>query len=292
MKWKLLFGGVTLGVIVVVVVVILVVVAAIGGIWWFVTDERPLLYYDARPANVDANGLSDTGYQEINDTAFNISWSPIPLVGRDIRIRSWVTVYGKGETIEAVLNESGEEGSQAAMSNESVGTVDPEGDALVTVFSMSALQLGPIAFNPVVYAADPGLLNTSGVLIDHAETWLPQNVTNVSNVDVRSTREVTMLGQETKMTTFDGQLMLENESPIDVRIYLARTVKDGELVVALGIAPPDETSSAEFATLVESIEMGEWGTSPGWVPPDPREAARNESSRRMVESSGSADIAT
>jgi len=282
-RWKVLLGGLSAGallaVLAVVVVVIVVIVAAIGGIWWFVTDDSPLLYYDARPAAADEPARSASGYQEINDTAFNLSYQPIPMIDRDVRVRSWVTVYAKGQTVAALMNDSAAD--RPPDDGPEPDSVDPEGDSLVTVFSMSALQLGPVSFNPVVYASDPALLGSSGVVIDAAETWLPRNVSNVTDVSVTSSREVEMLGQETRMTTFDGQLRLENGSRVDVRLYLARTVKDGELVLAFGIAPPGNETADDFATLVEGIEMGEWGATPGWVPPNSSElGGTNETSSR------------
>jgi hypothetical protein len=277
-KWKLLAGGVGLGALLVVFLVVAVVIAAIGGIWWFVSDDSPLVYYDARPATVDEAGLAQTDYLAVNDTAFNLSYSPVPFVGRDVRVRSWVTVYAKGVTPESVSGR----GASAADVDASVGSIAGANTSLVTVFSMSALELGPVAFNPVVYASDPGLLNESGVLVERAENWLPSNVTDVTNVDLRSSRPVRMLGQETQLTTFTGELVLSNDSRVDVRLYLARVVHEGELVIVFGIAPQSEDDRDEFATLVENVRMGEWGTRPGWVPPtapDPRELLANGSTR-------------
>jgi hypothetical protein len=85
-----------------------------------------------------------------------------------------------------------------------------------------------------------------------------------------------MLGQETKMTTFSETLILEADSEVRVRMYLARAVRDGELVIAMGIAPADERSADEFAGLVRGIEMGDWDAEPDWTPPDPDEAPGND----------------
>jgi hypothetical protein len=292
-NWKVVLGGLGLGALGVVLVVVLVIAAAIGGIWWFVTDDAPLMYYDARPAVVDENALASAGYTAVNDTAFNATYQPVPFVGRDVRVRTWVTVYASGIALPngtvapaASGTVSGNATARNATGIPDSGTtantsVDLANVSLVTVFSMSALKLGPVAFNPVVYATDPGLLDTSGVLIDRAETYLPRNVTDVSDVDVRSNRDVTMLGKETEMTTLSGELQFADGSgstdaatpagpeSIAVRFYVARVVHEGELVVVFGVAPPNGDSEAAFATLVEGVRMGEWGTEPGWRPPSP-----------------------
>jgi len=311
-SWKVVLGGLGLGIVGVVLVVVAVIVAAIGGIWWFVTDDAPLMSYDARPAVVDETTLAETEYRAINDTAFNVSYQPVPFVGRDVRVRTWVTVYASGVTLpngSVAPADTGAElgagpGSDAAATRNATalpanatagGSVDIANVSLVTVFSMSALQLGPVAFNPVVYATDPGLLDTSGVLLARAETYLPRNVTDVSNVDVRSNRDVTMLGTETEMTTLSGELNFADGESADastpagpesiaVRFYVARVVHEGELVVVFGVAPVNQDSEASFARLVEGVRMGEWSTKPGWTPPSPPTPPGN------VTGPGSADV--
>jgi|GEM_PF-6959250 len=294
MNWKVVVGGLGLGVGGVVLVVLVLVVAAIGGIWWFVTDDSPLLYYDARPAVVDDVALAETGYVAVNDTAFNLSYSVIPFVGRDVRVRSWVSVYASGVDLSNASAGGGgsadfdpdantDSGSDAGRDSHPDPMAPPPAPpappmvgvgnvSFVTVFSMSALQAGPVALNPVVYATDPGLLDESGVLLDRAETYLPRDVTDVTNVDVRSSRDVRLLGAETEMTTFTGELALAGATgePVaaEVQFYLARTVRNGELVVVLGVTPRRGGDEGTFATLVEHVRMGEWGATPGWSRPE------------------------
>jgi hypothetical protein len=285
MNWKVVVGGLGLGVGGVVLVVLVLVVAAIGGIWWFVTDDSPLLYYDARPALVDDVALAETGYVAVNDTAFNLSYAVIPFVGRDVRVRSWVSVYAGGIDVPdgTATGSDGTTTEGDGTDDGGEGPLDPRapvpgppavgvGNAsFVTVFSMSALQAGPVALNPVVYATDPGLLDESGVLLDRAETYLPRDVTDVTNVDVRSSRDVRLLGRETELTTFTGELALADPTGetvgVEVDFYLARVVRDGELVVVLGVAPQQGGDETAFATLVEHVRMGEWGATPGWNRP-------------------------
>jgi len=289
-NWKVVIGGLGIGVGGTILVVLLIVVAVVGGVWWFVTDDAPLAYYDARPAVVDEATLAETEYRAINDTAFNVSYAPIPFVERDVRARTWVTVYASGVRLPNSSTASAAGSGNAAVRNATTlpanettagASVDIANVSLVTVSSMTALKLGPVALNPVVHGTSPELLDASGVLIDRAETYLPRNVTDVSNVDVRSSRDVTMLGTETEMTTLSGELTFVDENAstdgsapggpdsVAVRFYVARVVQRGELVVVFGVVPPNQDDEAAFASLVEGVRMGDRDTKPGWTPPTP-----------------------
>lgn len=249
--WKAILGGIGLGVLAVVFVVVLVIVAAIGGVAWFFLDPAPLLYYDARPAYVDDPGLEATGYKTLNSTDFTLGYAPIT-GGKEVQMRTWTTVYVSGV--------EGPERDAVSGNTSGNASVDIANASVVTVFSMSSLGLGPVHLNPLVYATDPGLLNESGILLDQAETYLPSNVTNVTDVSIRSERRITMLGQETGMTTLDGTLELSNETTIDVRLYVARVVHEGELVIAFGIAPQNrDVADHNFGTLVYNLRQAEWG---------------------------------
>jgi hypothetical protein len=289
-NWKVVLGGLGIGVVGTTVIVLLVIAAVVGGVWWFVTDDAPLAYYDARPAVVGETTLAETEYRAINDTAFNVSYSPIPFVGRDVRARTWVTVYASGVRLPNATTVPTAGSDDAAVRNATMpsangntanASVDAGNVSLVTVSSMSALKLGPLALNPVVHGTSPGLLDASGVLIDRAETYLPRNVSDVSNVDVRSSRDVTLLGKETEMTTLSGELDFADENAstdgssqggpdsVAVQFYVARVVHRGELVVVFGVVPSTQDEEAVFATLVEGVRMGDRDTKPGWTPPTP-----------------------
>ncbi len=255
-----LLAGVSLAVVVVVFVVLVVAAAVVGGFLWFFIDDDPLLYYDARPATVDGGTLETTGYERVNDTAFETEWKPIPM-GKGIAVRTWSTLY-----VKPPPGYSGADGGSGPASVD--GAFDPTNVSMVAVFSTSALQLGPVAFHPLVYASDPGLLDASGALIDRFETWLPSEVSEVTGLDIESSREATMLGTDTDVTTFTGELVLDGQDAggpgtVEVRMYLARAVVDGELVIALGVGPPSERTTDEFERLIEGVEMGEWGAEPG-----------------------------
>lgn len=239
MNWKLLVLGV-------VGVVCLLVLAVLVGGWLFITDDSRLLYYDSQPATVEESAVTQAGYTTVNTTEFNVSYRPVPVVARNVSLRVWASVYVGGVTTDGRPAQNLSEGGNVS--------VDVANTSAVTVFSMSSLELGPVAFNPLVYASDPGILNRSGLLIDQGETYLPRNVTNVTDLSVQSDRPVEMLGQETEMTTLSGTLRPTPESdPVNVTVYLARVTHEGDLVLAMGVAPVSGDTAGEFETLVEGV---------------------------------------
>jgi hypothetical protein len=223
----------------------------------------PLLYYDARPAYVADEGLAETDYRAVNTTDGNASFEPIPLV--EIQARTWVSLYatGIGGAPSADAGDGPPSDGDAPPTDDGPPTTDVENSSVVAVVSMSALKLGPISANPLVYASDPRVLGASGLLIEEIEPHLPENVSEVTDLSIRNERSVTMLDQETTLTTFSGTLVLSDESTVDVRLYLARVVKDGELVVVFGIAPASADGTEEqFATVAENVRLVEWGEGP------------------------------
>jgi len=240
------------------VVVGLILAGPVGAFF-----HAPLLYYDARPAYVADEGLAATDYRAVNTTDTNTSFEPIPLV--EIRARMWVSLYAKGL---GGGPQSGTEGARRGapdgrQSTDDPPTTDLENGSIVAVTSMSAMKLGPISANPLVYASDPRVLSASGQLIDEVEPYLPRNVSEVTNLTIRNERSVEMLNRETRLTTFDGTLVLSNDSRVDVRLYLTRVVRDGELVVVFGIVPASDAGSADqFVTLAENVRLVEWGAQP------------------------------
>lgn len=224
--------------------------------------HAPLLYYDARPAYVTDEGLAETDYRAVNTTDGNASFEPVPLV--EIQARTWVSLYatGIGGSLPA---DSGDDppGDGDGPPGNDTPTADVGNASVVAVVSMSALKLGPISANPLVYASDPRVLGASGLLIKEVETYLPENVTEVTDLSIRNERSMTMLDQETTLTTFNGTLVLSDESTVDVRLYLTRVVKDGELVVVFGIAPASADGAEEqFVTVAENVRLVEWGEGP------------------------------
>ncbi|MFC6976852.1 DUF6517 family protein [Halomicroarcula sp. GCM10025709] len=260
MNWKRLAIAVVVG-------FVLVVAAVIGGAWLFVTDDSPLLFYDARPATVEEPARSEAGYTPVNTTSFNVSYRPVPGIARNVSLRVWASTYVSG--VSAATDQP-----PAATSASGDTTVDVANASVVTVFSMSSLELGPVAFNPLVYASDPGVLNQSGFLVDQGEAYLPSNVTNVTDLTVRSDRPVRMLGQDTQLTRLGGSVAVSPTSdPVNVTVYVARVTHEGNVVIVVGVAPISGDTGEEFATLVEGVRHWERGAG---TPPTRQRTGQQE----------------
>jgi hypothetical protein len=265
MNWKLLGLAIVVG-------FVLVIATVIGGGWLFLTDDSPLLFYDSRPATIEEPGRSDAGYAALNTSSFNVSYSPIPGVNRNLTLRVRASTYVSGlptpDAQQATATGPGPTGAN--------GTVDVANASVVTVFSMSALELGPVAVNPLVYGSDPGVLDQSGFLIDQGESYLPSNVTNVTDLTVRSERPVRMLGTDTRMTRLSGSVTVSPAAdPVNVTVYVARVTHEGDLVIIVGIAPVSGDASDEFATLAEHVRHWDTDDVPGNSTGDPGRVARD-----------------
>ncbi|MFC7078638.1 DUF6517 family protein [Haloarcula halophila] len=255
MNWKLLFLGIAVGFLVVIATVF------VGG-WLVVTDDSPLLFYDSRPATVEEPAVSEAGYTSLNTTSFNASYSPVPGVGRNVSLRVWVSTYVTGLSTE---NQTAGPPSETPTSGNA--TVDVANTSVVTVVSMSSLELGPVAFNPLVYGSDPRVLNQSGFFIDQGEAYLPSNVTNVTDLTVRSDSPVRMVGQDTQMSRLGGSVVASPEAdPVNVTVYVARVIHEGDLVMLVGVTPASGDASEEFGGLAEHVRH--WEPDAG-TPPTP-----------------------
>lgn len=245
MKLRILLGTL-------VVVAVVVVAGCVGGVVWVAVDDSPLVTYGASPAAVDDGGLERTGYREVHstDVYLNQSLAPLILVDRDVSLRTWVSVYAKGVD----LPEGGSGGGDGNPAGRSPGntTLDPAEGSVVTLFSMSAMELGPVAANPLVHGTSPELLGGSGVVVDYLEGWVPGEFTDVT---VESTDRVRMLDRDTRATELSATVTgADGGTGANVTLYLARVTHEGDLVILLGVYPASTPDTAgEFRTLVEHV---------------------------------------
>lgn len=248
-------GRIVLGTLALVAFV--VVAGCVGGTAWFVLDDSPLVTYGASPATVDEEGLDATGYREVNSTRITVdqSLAPLILIDRDVRLRTWVSVYARGVDLPANGTDGGggsaPDGGQV---DRSAGnpTLDPSEASVVTAFSMSSMEAGPVAFNPVVHATSPALVGESGVVIDYLEGWVPGNFTDVT---VENSDRVRMLDRNTSVTTLSATVTDGGGgTAANVSIHLTRVTHEGNLVILVGVYPESRPDTGtEFRTLVEHV---------------------------------------
>lgn len=202
---------------------------------------------DSAPAEVSPAGLSATGYVELNSTDVTVA-PPLPLVppDRGVRVQAWVAVYGKGLP--------GADGDPTTAVEPASSPAALEEASVVTVVSMSALESGPVALNPLVYATEPRLLTSVAPLLTFAEFWLTGNLVDLT---VTGSDPVTVLGQETSVTRLAGRLETPTGESVDVSLSLVSVVHEGDLVVVLGVLPGrSDGTDAEMRTLAGHVRHG------------------------------------
>jgi hypothetical protein len=240
----------------------------------------PLLVYGATPADVDPSVIRTADYAELDRTKFSVDRSSVPGVPVDTRIglRGHLVVYVGGVDVDAdavsrlrAANAALERARRAAGDPEAATTptsndtapeapfdvddVDPANASVVGVTSVSALQVGPVPFNPLVTASDPRLLGSSGYLIDYVEALVGANVTDLS---VTNGAPVEMLGHDAQVMTLRGRVFDPDGRSVEVSVFVSRVVDDGDLVTVFGVAPRSTDGAAErFRTLVEHVRHDE-----------------------------------
>lgn len=206
---------------------------------------------ESAPVDVSRAGLDATGFTELNRTEVLVR-PPVPLVPRDrtVQVRAWVVVYGTGFPDAP----DGAPPTAADSVPRPVAAGDPGDAAVVTVASMSALEAGPVALNPLVYATDPRLLSSVGPLVEFAEFWLAGDLVDLT---VEGSDEIPVLGRETSVTRLGGRLVAPTGESADVRLSLVSVVHDGDLVVALGVFPNgSDEDDAAMRTLAGHLRHG------------------------------------
>lgn len=220
--------------------VAVVLILSLSGCLSVVTGD---IVEEADPAAITAEGLASTDYVELNRTAAVLR-PPLPLVGELVGFRAWVAGY-------ATLTPSG--GENAAVSGDQRPELDVANTSLVLLVSTSAVERGPVALNPIVYAADPALLERTGVLVDVAEPFLPGELVDLT---VEGSDPVTMLGSETTVTRLSGRVVGQGGESASVSVAVTRVVHEGDVVVMVGITPADEDAAADLRTLAPHVVHG------------------------------------
>jgi hypothetical protein len=207
---------------------------------------------ESAPVEVSPAGLTATGYAELNRTDVLVR-PPLPLVPHDrtVQVRAWVAVYGTGFPDAP----DGASSTAADSVPRPVAAGDSEDAAVVTVASVSALEAGPVALNPLVYATDPRLLSSVGPLVEFAEFWLAGDLVDLT---VEESEQIRVLGRETSVSRLGGRLVAPTGESVDVRLSLVSVVHDGDLVVAVGVFPNgSDEDDAAMQTLVAHLRHGE-----------------------------------
>lgn len=206
------------------------------------TDAIPT-DFDATPARVPDDTLTETGYRELDTFAetitpaeFGVSLDldSLPIDADDIEVTNEIAIYGK---------------------EVSLGGVEQTG-AFAGVVSTPRMVIEGRAFNPIG-DFDPG------DLIDEVVPQLEsqgevENIRSVSEVGEQST---TILGNERTVTQFEAEADLQQiDQPVDLILHVSEAITAGEDFVLAAGGYPDELAGTEEGTLFDLFAGIEHGT--------------------------------
>ncbi|KAB1196885.1 MULTISPECIES: DUF6517 family protein [Haloferax] len=194
----------------------------------------------AEPATIPASAYESHGYVHGNSTvvpfAYDVGAGP---ASQTVGVEVWVAGYSKT-------------------------TADDDITALAVVSSPNR-QVAGQSVNPIANLGNRELVGTGLELLSDAQAL--GSVPEVNGLREVSARDVTILGEETELVTYEGTVVVEaGETTIDgesvayeggsaeVRIHVATVEHDDDVVVVIGVheASVDETDA--IASLASAIE--------------------------------------
>lgn len=201
--------------------VVLVLAAATAGCGFLLGQEA--LAFEAAPTTVDDATLEETGYEEVNVSAQtqNRSFSAAGQ-NRTVRVTNQFAQYNKEVDL-------GPFGSQPA--------------AVFTVLTSPEVTVAGQRFNPVADLDERDLVERFASRDSRVEAG-----------QLRSSRNRTVLGQETTVETFDGTLDVAGQD-VDMLIHVTKVKHEGDYVVAFAFYPANlddserENANALFSGL-------------------------------------------
>ncbi|GAA0251364.1 DUF6517 family protein [Haladaptatus pallidirubidus] len=199
---------------------LLAVLVVTSGCLGFILGDT--LSYSANKATVADDALSGTDYEKANEKQLNTKRSfEVAGENRDVKVTNWVTQYEKSVGISGVAE----------------GTI-----AKFTVLSSPRFELAGESVNPLARYNNRQLVE--------------KFVSGYGNVkDVRETdaRNVTMLGSETKVSTFSA-VAQSNGASVEVNIHVTKVEHGDDVVVAMAVYPKQLDESETVYRLIEGVE--------------------------------------
>lgn len=217
----------------------------------------------ADPAAVSQAGLDASTYVELNRTSLVVDLRT-PVVSVPLSLETHVAAYADAEGLDAATRErfdtdgsgadagDGDDGPTGADGPENV-SIDVSNTSLLLVTSMSAVERGPVALNPLVYAADPAILSRASVLVEFAEFFLAGDLVDLT---VEGSEPVTVLDRETQVVTLGGRLVTPTGEDVAVSLAVTRVVHEGDVVVLVAVAPAADSPAGDVAELAPYVVHG------------------------------------
>ncbi|MGA9400353.1 DUF6517 family protein [Haladaptatus sp.] len=176
----------------------------------------------ASKATVGDDTLSQTGYDQAKVKKVGIKRT-FKAAGqsRDVKVTNWVAQYHKSIGIEGV-------GEQTV--------------ATFTVVSSPSVSVGKKSFNPLAKFDNRDLVEK-----------FVAGYANVRDVKTVGSKNVTLLGKETKVTEFTGTAKTHGVS-IDVTIQATKVKHDGDWIVVLAVYPKKLDESDDVSQLISGVQ--------------------------------------
>jgi hypothetical protein len=223
----------------VVVSLALIALVLTSGCTSFIQGEQPLRL-TATPAGVPDQTLEQTGYaqQRASTLPYNRSFD---LFGwkRQVEFTNHLRVYARSESVSGDISLFNDTNATA---NDAIAVES----ATFTVLSTPGETIARSQLNPVANESHRRLLDRFRSVVGPLEDVQRENET-----------PVTMLGQETELTTFVAERRAtDGGNAREVVVHVARVTDDDNVVVAIGSHPRSMTEEpATVRTLVENVEF-------------------------------------
>lgn len=174
--------------------------------------------FAAEPASVDADALSEAGYDVEEPEAIEIDESfEIAGQGVDVELRSWVVGYERA----------------------------PEGGLLLAVSTPDATVAGQ-SVNPLVRLSGTALVTRALEASDEADG-------DIRNVEEVAVEERTILGRETTVRSYEG-ILETDDGDVPIAFHLATVDHGDDVIVLLGIHPQEIDERETQLGLMESTQ--------------------------------------
>lgn len=182
--------------------------------------------FSASEVSVSDQARADTGY-EVNRTEQQTVTREFSAAGqtKEVEVNNWIAEYHKSVGIDGVAEQP---------------------VATFVVFASPQVDVLGQSFNPLDEYSNREL----------AETFT-QRMENVEDVQQVSTRNETMLGETTEVTTFEATVTTAMGIEFDASLHVTKVKHDGDFVVAVGAYPKQIDGEGDVNRLIEGVEHGE-----------------------------------
>lgn len=158
-------------------------------------------------------------------------------IERDIDVTSWIAQYTKDAGDLDLADHVDEDAVEDLLDHQA---------AVFGVVSTPSVTIVGEEVNPVGRLSDAELLEEfNNELIDGT----------VSDLDEQDDQEVSLLGDTVALTTYTATLQPdEDEEEYDIRIHVAETTHEDDIIVAAGAAPTIVDEQSNITALINAVE--------------------------------------